>query len=227
MHLLINKNKIYFYIFSFIFLTTISNTNLLKKIKINLTINKIEIETNNSNIKNQISELSNFLYNKNILFIDKELITKNFNNLGFLENLKIIKNYPSTLIIKASKTNLVGITIINKKKYYIGSNGNFILSSKIKSENTLPFIFGKFDIENYLNLISVLKKHNLNTNKITKYYYHKNKRWDLYYEDNILIKLPNTKIEKAIEKYKSLKKEIKPNATIDLRIANRVIIKHD
>ena len=78
-----------------------------------------------------------------------------------------------------------------------------------------------------MNLVSVLKKHNLNTNKITKYYYHKNKRWDLYYEDNILIKLPNTKIEKAIEKYKSLKKEIKPNATIDLRIANRVIIKHD
>ncbi len=216
MHLLINKNKIYFYIFSFIFLTTISNT-----------INKIEIETNNSNIKNQISELSNFLYDKNILLINKELIIKNFNNLGFLENLKVIKNYPSTLIIKASKTNLMGITIINKKKYYIGNNGNFILSSKIKSENTLPFIFGKFDIENYLNLISVLKKHNLNTNKITKYYYHKNKRWDLYYEDNILIKLPNTKIEKAIEKYKSLKKEIKPNATIDLRIANRVIIKHD
>ena len=67
----------------------------------------------------------------------------------------------------------------------------------------------------------------MNTDLISKYYFHKNKRWDLYFENNTIIKLPNTKIEKAIEKYKGLKKEIKPNTIIDLRITDRIIIKND
>ena len=33
--------------------------------------------------------------------------------------------------------------------------------------------------------------------KINKYYFHKNKRWDLYFENNILIQLPNKNISEA------------------------------
>ena len=80
-----------------------------------------------------------------------------------------------------------------------------------------------------MNLVSVLKKHNLNTNKITKYYYHKNKRWDLYYEDNILIKLPNYGITQAIETYKNFKanNSIDPSTIIDLRIPKRIVVKNE
>ena len=35
--------------------------------------------------------------------------------------------------------------------------------------------------------------------KIIKYYFHKNKRWDLYFKNNILIKLPNKNIDEAIK----------------------------
>ena len=94
----------------------------------------------------------------------------------------------------------------------------------------LPLIFGSFKISEYIELLSLLKNQNINTESILKFYFHKNKRWDLYFENNIIIKLPNKNIEEAIIKYKNLKtfkKEIKPNTTIDLRIANRIIIKND
>ena len=91
----------------------------------------------------------------------------------------------------------------------------------------MPLIFGIFQISEYIELLSILKKQNINAESISKFYFHKNKRWDLYFKDNTIIKLPNTKIEKAIENYKSLKKNMKPNTIIDLRIANRIIIKND
>ena len=61
--------------------------------------------------------------------------------------------------------------------------------------------------------------------QIIRYYFHKNKRWDLYLEYNILIQLPNKNIDIAIGLYKQFKlnNKINPNATIDLRIPNRLI----
>ena len=65
-------------------------------------------------------------------------------------------------------------------------------------------------------------------NEITKYNYHKNKRWDLYLKNNILIQLPNKKIDKAINLYKQfeLNNKINPNAITDLRISDRLIFKN-
>ena len=94
----------------------------------------------------------------------------------------------------------------------------------------LPLIFGSFEISEYIELLSLLKNQNINTESILKFYFHKSRRWDLYFENNIIIKLPNKNIEEAIIKYKNLKKlrkKIKPNTIIDLRIANRIIIKND
>ena len=67
---------------------------------------------------------------------------------------------------------------------------------------------------------------NLNIKKINKYFFHKNKRWDLYLEDNILIMLPHSNVIDALKLYnKFLKKNlIKNNIIIDLRINNRVIL---
>ena len=51
----------------------------------------------------------------------------------------------------------------------------------------------------------LLKNQKIDLNEIIKYYFHKNKRWDLYFENNIIIKLPNKNISKAIKLYKNLK----------------------
>ena len=69
----------------------------------------------------------------------------------------------------------------------------------------------------------------MNLKDIVKYFYHKNKRWDLYYSNNIVIKLPNKNINQAIKIYKQFTKlnNIKPNSIIDLRISNRLVLKNE
>ena len=223
----ISKYKLYFYIISFLFISTMINYNVLNDFKKFFLISNIQIKTNFNKIDKKILTQINYLFDKNIFFIKKNYVLENLTDLNFLENIEIKKNYPSTILIKATKTNIIGMTYLNQKKYYVGLNGRFIYSENLSVEKKVPLIFGIFQISEYIELLSILKKQNINAESISKFYFHKNKRWDLYFKDNTIIKLPNTKIEKAIENYKSLKKDIKPNTIIDLRIANRIIIKND
>ena len=203
------------------------NYNVLNDFKKFFLISNIQIKTNFTKIDKKILTQINYLFDKNIFFIKKNYVLENLTDLNFLENIEIKKNYPSTILIKATKTNIIGMTYLNQKKYYVGLNGRFIYSENLSVEKKVPLIFGIFQISEYIELLSILKKQNINAELISKFYFHKNKRWDLYFKDNTIIKLPNTKIEKAIENYKSLKKDMKPNTIIDLRIANRIIIKND
>ncbi len=203
------------------------NYNILNDFKKFFLISNIQIKTNFTKIDKKILTQINYLFDKNIFFIKKNHVLENLIDLNFLENIEIKKNYPSTILIKATKTNIIGMTYLNQKKYYVGLNGRFIYSENLSVEKKVPLIFGIFQISEYIELLSILKKQNINAELISKFYFHKNKRWDLYFKDNTIIKLPNTKIEKAIENYKNLKKDMKPNTIIDLRIANRIIIKND
>ena len=223
----ISKYKLYFYIISFLFISTMINYNILNDFKKFFLISNIQIKTNFTKIDKKILTQINYLFDKNIFFIKKNHVLENLTDLNFLENIEIKKNYPSTILIKATKTNIIGMTYLNQKKYYVGLNGRFIYSENLSVEKKVPLIFGIFQISEYIELLSILKKQNINAELISKFYFHKNKRWDLYFKDNTIIKLPNTKIEKAIENYKNLKKDMKPNTIIDLRIANRIIIKND
>ena len=224
----INKSKIYFYIISFVFLSTIANNNALKILKSNFLISNIEIKTNYSEVEKKILNKTNYLLNKNILLINKTIISNNLSGLNFLEKVEIKKKFPSTITIKASRTDIIGITYKNQKKYYVGLNGKFILQENLTSNEKLPLIFGNFKIQKFIKLLNVLKNQNIDSNLISKYYFHKNKRWDLYFKDNIIIKLPSKNIENALDKYKNFKKldKIKPNTILDLRISNRIVIKN-
>ena len=224
----INKKKIYFYIFAFLTLSTLFNQRLIIIFENNFLLKNISIQVGNLEIEKKVRSSSYYLLNKNILFISKKELQKNLKSLKFLENINVKKKYPSTIIIDAKKTELIAETYLNQKKYFIGSNGNLILSDSISNNSNLPSIFGKFNIKNYLNLKNELKKSGIDNNKIIKYFFHKSKRWDLIYENNIIIQLPNKNLVNALNLFNDFKKKnlIKPNSTIDLRINNRITIKN-
>ncbi len=225
----INKFRIYFYIFSFFCLSTITNNNLDKIIKNYFLITDVKIETNLDEIKYKLTPQISFLFNKNIFLIQKNELLLKLQNLNFLENIEIKKKYPSTINIKAKKTKIIAITYIEQKKYYVGQNGQFINAKKISNNDNLPIIFGKFKISDFYFLINKLSNQKINNKKIIKYFYHKNKRWDLYFDNNILIKLPSKNIDNALNIYKQFMTEniINPNTTIDLRIQNRIVLKYE
>ena len=223
-----NKKKIYFYIFSLLFLSSILNNNFRYKFSENFLITNIEIDVNTLKLKDKIFNKIEFLLDKNIFRVNKNDILNKFEELNYLENIQIKKNYPSTLRIKARQTDLIAITYINQKKFFLGINGEFIESKKITTESKLPIIFGKFNISEYFMLQKKLIQFDINHNEIIKYFFHKSKRWDLYFENGVLIKLPNKNISEALKVYKEfkIKNEIRPSTIIDLRIKNRIIIKN-
>ena len=226
MLLQINKLKIFFYLFSFLLLTTITNNNFNLNFSKTFFIKNININTGEYEINKKISSKLNYLINKNIFLINKYEILMNLEEFNFLENIHIRKNYPSTLHIQAEKTDLIAITYIKQKKYFVGKNTKFILANKIENTKKLPIVFGEFEVLKLIKLNDQLMQQNLNIKKINKYFFHKNKRWDLYLEDNILIMLPHSNVIDALKLYNNFLKKnlIKNNIIIDLRINNRVIL---
>ena len=91
MHLLINKRKIYFYLFSLFILTTIINQNLINFFRECFLIKQIEIKVSSSEIKKNIQMNTNYLNNKNIIFLDKKNIFEALSDLNYLENISVKK----------------------------------------------------------------------------------------------------------------------------------------
>ena len=210
-----NKNRSYFYVFAFLFLTTITNHNYSTILSNFFLVKDVNIDVNSNEFRNILEKKTKFL-NK-------------VKSLKFIENIEIHKKFPSTIRIQANKTDLIAITYINQNKYFVGLNGNFIPEKAVSNNKKLPVIFGKFNVNDYMEITNLLKKKNLNYNKINKYYFHKNKRWDLYFENNIIVMLPNKNIEYSLNIYQNFSKinQIKPNTIIDLRIPKRLILKSE
>ena len=143
---LINKKKIYFYLFSFLLLSTVINQKTFNTYKEIFLVKKIIIKNLNKELEENLLIKTNYLLNKNIITINKNNISEKINNLNYLEKINVKKNYPSTIVIDAKKTKFLASTFINQKKYIVGENGKFILASDIYYENQLPIIFGNFEI---------------------------------------------------------------------------------
>ena len=224
----INKKKIYFYLVSFLFISTIFNNNLISNLKNVFKIREVEVENVKKEISKNILSNTNFLKGENIFFVNKNFLTERLDKLNFIENINIKKKYPSIINIQAKETDLIAITYFNQKKYFVGQNGNFIIAKQISNKKKLPTIFGKFEPDDYISLQRKLISQKIDLNEITRYYFHKNKRWDLYFANNIIIQLPNKNISEAINLFKkfTLKNNINSNTIIDLRIKNRLILRN-
>ena len=217
-----NKYKIYFYVFSFILLTSIINQNFFDNYKKIFSITKINIKSDSKDIENIIKLKTSYLLDKNIFNLKRDQLIKILQELNYLEQFEIKKNYPSIVNIDAKKTKLVAIT-------YKDQNKKFISAKEYNSYKKLPLIFGKFEINDYFSLKSIISLSEIKKFEIIKYHFHQNKRWDVYFKNNIIIKLPNKNILQSIKILENFMKQnsIKANTTVDLRIPNRLILTNE
>ena len=223
------NKKIYLYLICFLFLSTAMNLKFPKILKDNFLLKNIKINIESPSMKSQIELSLNNLMNNNIFFLDKKNIENRLMKFDYLENVFVKKNYPSTLIINANMTELLAITFIDQKKYFVGNNEKFILAKELNNDKELPLIFGKFSIQDFIKIKKILENEGIDQKKINKFYYHKNKRWDIFYKNNIIIKLPDKNVKHAVKLLKQFLKfnEIKTNLIIDLRINNRLILSNE
>ena len=226
---LINKKKIYFYLFIFLLINSILNLNFNKNLKDKFSINSIIVNTKHKEVNEKVLLKLNFLSSQNIFFINKNNILSILENLNYLESFDVKKKLPSSIIVNAKKTELIAQTYSEKNKYFIGQNGKLIKEKEITNIVNLPTIFGKFEVEDFLYLKKIILLQKINHKNILKFYSHKNKRWDIYFNNNILLKLPSDNIINSLKLFNKLQKlnKVKPNMVVDLRIPNRVILKSD
>ena len=216
----INK-KIIFYIFLVIILGTFNNKNLknFDLPKINM-VNIEGIEFND----NEYLKIMNLIKLNNLLSIQKSQIKEILNSNNLIEEYEVFKKYPSSLEIKIEKTNFLASTNINGKNYLVGSNGKFI-NIKDYSQN-LPFIFGNFETEKFLEFKKIILQTDFKYNNIKNFYYFPSGRWDIEMNSGVLIKLPITGIKESLNLSIDLLDDIEFSniKILDIRQKNQIVI---
>ena len=216
----INK-KIIFYISLVIILGTFNNKNLknFDLPKINM-VNIEGIEFND----NEYLKIMNLIKLNNLLSIQKSQIKEILNSNNLIEEYEVFKRYPSSLEIKIEKTNFLASTNINGKNYLVGSNGKFI-NTKDYSQN-LPFIFGNFETEKFLEFKNIILQTDFKYNNIKNFYYFPSGRWDIEMISGVLIKLPITGIKESLNLSIDLLEDIEFSniKILDIRQKNQIVI---
>jgi len=221
------KIKILFYIFIFIFLSTVSffeRTNIFSN-KIFFPLNKIEIygyeKVDHVAMQSQLSNL----IGQNLLFMNSKDIEEILDENKLISEFTIQKKYPDTVNINLKEINFVAKIFKDKKKYFLADNDILIPFKDYVIDQDLPNIYGK-DAEFYFNdFQKLLKLNNFNINIISSYYFFQINRWDLVTNNQKIIKFPSKGLKEAIKVANKLlnNKDFNKYSVIDLRINNKII----
>ena len=224
MHQLIDKKKKIIVYLLFLFILSTTSAKFVKdKNSYSSKINQINIEglSNNDNAK-IASELNN-LYYKNILLIGKDEIQTIISKYNIIQEYSVKKIYPSTININIKPTKIVARLSGNDQ--LVGANGKLIKNEG--NINILPYIFGEFNSQEFLNFQKNIVRSKFNFTKFKVLYYFPSSRWDILTYDDILIKLPQDNISKSLDlAYKIIgSNDFKNKNLIDLRVKNHLITK--
>ena len=218
------KQKLFIYLFFLLLLTTFNNLSLSNSEYLKLKINQIKVSGLNSENNFKISEEFNKLvYQKNIFFISKDHFINILEKNNLIHSYKVTKIYPNFIEVQIKKTELLAVTDRNNKKFFIGSNGKLI---NFESYNkSLPYVFGKIKIKDFIEFKKIIDKSKFNFEEISELYFFPSGRWDIKNNKGILIKLPETNLLKALNLayHITINEIFKNDKVIDLRIYNHVI----
>ena len=223
MQVLKGKNKIIFFLFIFLSLTTYEFSSeksfSLFKIKHVQFINNDHLE---ENIKYKII---NYLEDKSLINVNDKKISSLLNESQWVENFKINKNYPNKIILQINEFKPIAVFKKKKKFYFI--NSNFEITDKIveKPYNTANIqISGLYEKEIFKKNFSEIMKHKIYKNIKSINILNLN-RLDIYLKNNTNIKLGDYDINLQMMTLAKVMKKYKNLSSIDLRNRGRVIIK--
>ena len=221
------KIKILFYIFIFIFLSTISffeKTNIFGG-KVFFPLSKIEIygyeKVDYVAMQRQLSDL----IGQNLLFMNPEDIRKILDENELISEFTIQKKYPNTVNINLKEVNFVAKLFKDKKKYFLADNDNLISFKDYVIDQDLPNIYGKHAEYYFNDFQKLLTLNNFNLNTISSYYFFQINRWDIITNNQKIIKFPSKGLTEAIRVVNKLlnNKNFNNYSVIDLRINNKII----
>jgi len=168
--------------------------------------------------------------NTAIFSINLENVKNNLEKNPWIKNVYIERRMPTTLYIGIVERVPIAIWQINKKLFLIDNEGRKITKSNIDIEkfSYLPHVVGS-DANIYANkLIEDVGQYPKLASKIISSVRYGERRWNLNLQENIIIKMPETGFEEALQYVVKLNKTSKlfnkNYKTIDLRDKNKYYI---
>jgi len=221
--------KITALLIALIFLTTYSPSGInifSKKRNLFFKIQNIEVVNNYLINKNEITEKLTQIYEKNILFVNRNDIERPLKSIDFLEKIEVKKKYPNTIIIKVYETKPVAIFIKKNDKFLLDSSSNLISFNKKILADDLPNVFGEGAERDFINFFNQLENNNFPKKRVKNLYYFQIGRWDLQLLNNKIIKFPANKTAEAIKQSVELldRKDFENYNIIDLRIYGKIVV---
>ena len=225
---------ILFFFYIFFNYKKIINTsvNFVEEYSNNYEYNLSEIKISNINflMENEILNYFNSYIGKSIFLIPLKKIANEIREIKWVKNINIKSNYKNTLIVIIEEEIPLGI--------YDNNNQRILFSEDLIVLDTIQ------NNSNYNNLITFYGSNSLHNSKklfinldndfeqsVESATYIADRRWNLKLKNQIILKLPEKNINRAITNYKNINlnfsnTDLKDIESIDLRINNNAIIKY-
>ena len=189
-------------------------------------IQNIKIVNNHLIDENRIIEKLTEIYEKNILFVERNDIERPLKSIEFLDKIEVKKKYPNTIIIKVYETKPIAILFKKNHKYLLDSSSNLITFSENMLVDDFPSVFGEGAEQDFINFYNQLENNNFPKQRVKNFYYFQIGRWDLELLNNLIIKFPAIKISEAIQQSIELlaRKDFGNYNIIDLRIHGKIVV---
>ena len=177
-------------------------------------------DIDNSVLVKQIKKLNL----SNIFLLNKKKINNQINSNTLVEKYHIFKKYPSSLILDIKKTKFLARINDDGKIYLLGSNGKFSKNNFLN--NHLPFIFGKPNVDEFLNFKKITDRSNFSYDEIKNLFFFPSKRWDIELKNNIIIKLSKNYTKDSLNLILEFlhNNDFRDIKVVDARIKNKIIL---
>ncbi len=163
-----------------------------------------------------------------IFLFDPQKAHENIIALPWVAEASILRSLPSKIIITLTERQPIARWQNGDKTLVIDRDGQEIPTARSDLFGTLPLVVGNAAPEQTRNLLTVLQKYPVAARALKAAARVGERRWNLYLYPNVLVRLPEEGIEKALTKLTFLiqEKQILDHSvkTIDLRLPDRMAI---
>jgi len=180
------------------------------------SLKKIDVLGNNLLLKKSILELINVRVGQKLYLISANDIRDKLLKLDEISDVSVNINYSGIIKVTIYERQPFAIWWNKNSPWLIDEEGNKILKIKdVDSYKNLVIIFGQNFNDKLKTFLDLLKPFSL-YGKIKSLHYIGNRRWDVYIEDNIVIKLPENNIANSIKKSEKVLNCLKYKDKIDI-----------
>ena len=199
----------------FYFLDSLGKNYIINKLKPSnqfLIKNGFKIEnvliTGTLNLsENYIKDIIEIHNDGSIFNIDLSSIYNKIKQNSWVKEVSIERVLPNIIKIKIIENEPVAIWQNKKDNKLITANGDIIFDGNVNDfKNDFPIIKGKKSVENIFSILKILKNNQNFSKNIWSLTFINERRWDLHFNQGLVVRLPSKDIKKAWEKIIKLQK---------------------